>query len=88
MKGLENYLNKYQTKQKGPAHEQAAKVDEIIKVVGKNDRYPYGFWLRKVKKFSYGQILAMCKEASNLNSKYSKGGFLTNKLCHKTNTTK
>ncbi len=75
-------FNKYQQK-KGAPHEQAAKVDEIVKIVGLSKEYPYTYWLRKVKNFSYGYVLEICKEADSLDKKYSKGGYLTNKLCKK-----
>lgn len=74
---LQNYKIK---REKPPRHEQNAKVDEILKVIGKNDRYKYGFWLKYVKKFSFGRILEICKLAENLPGKYSKGGFMVNKL--------
>lgn len=86
MEGLDKYFIKYQTKQKIPPHEQAAKVDEIIKIVGLNKIYNYTYWLRKVKNYSFSQILDICKEASNLGDKYNKGGFITNRLCNKKNT--
>lgn len=86
MEGLDKYLTKYKTKQKIPPHEQAAKVDEIIKIVGLNKIYNYAYWLRKVKNTSYGDILSICKEAEGLNEKYNKGGFITNKLCRKTSS--
>lgn len=74
-------LSRFEIKNKEP-NKQALKVDEILKVIGK-DGYPYGFWLKKVKNYSYAQILAICKEAEELPAKYSKGGFIVNKLCKK-----
>ena len=70
-------------KKKVPPHEQAAKVDEILKVVQLTKEYNYTYWLRKVKKWSFADILAICKEADSLPEKYSKGGFLTNRLSKK-----
>lgn len=84
MEVVSNLLGKYLNKQKVPPHEQAAKVDLIVEIVGLNKTYNYTYWLRKVKKFSYGDIVNICKEASNLEGKYNKGGFITNKLCKKT----
>lgn len=84
MDDLSKYLDKYQTKEKkGPRHEQSAKVDEILKVLGENDRYKYGFWLKYVSKWSFGQILEICKTAANLPDKYSRGGYIVNKLLKK-----
>lgn len=88
MEGLDKYLIKYQTKQKVPPHEQAAKVNEILKIVKLTKQYDYGYWLRKVKKHSFSTVLDICKEASNLGDKYNVGGFITNRLCNKKNTTK
>lgn len=80
-------LKKYQTIKKGaPPHEQAAKVDLIVEVIGLSKQYDYKYWLRKVKKISYSDIISFCKEASNLPDKYSKGGYLTNKCKTKKST--
>lgn len=73
-------FNKYKTKQKVPPHQPAAKVDEIVKIVGLSKEYPYTYWLKKVNGHSYGRILEICKLAESLPDKYSKGGFITNKL--------
>lgn len=82
MESLSNLL-KIEKKGKIPPHVQSAKVDEILKVVKETKKYSYKYWLRKVKNFSYGDVLSICKDASNLPYKYNKGGFITNKLCKK-----
>lgn len=64
-------------------HEQAAKVNEIVNIVGLSEKYNYQFWLGRVKKYSFGQILEICKKAKSLESKYNKGGYITNQLCKK-----
>jgi len=79
------YLSPSQKTESGPRHELSAMVDEIIKVTGVERDYPYSYWCRKVKqsKKSFGQILDICKEADQLDNKYSKGGFICNRLCNK-----
>ena len=80
MDNIATYLNVYYQSKKTPPHEQAAKVDEIVKIVGLNKPYNYQYWLKKVKPFSFTTILEICKDASNLDSKYNIGGFITNRL--------
>jgi len=72
-------LKRFQ-KEKVPPHEQAAKVNEILKVIPLTETYNYTYWLRKVKPFSFSSVLEICKLASELPEKYNKGGFITNKL--------
>lgn len=62
-------------------HEKAQSVNEILKVVPETKQYNFGYWLRKVGRAKYGDILAICKQAKGLDKKkYSVGGFLTNQL--------
>lgn len=78
---MEINTDKYLVKDnKKPKHQTAASVDEIIKIVGESKQYDYGYWLRKVKNVSYAKVLQICKEASNLDKKYNRGGYITNKL--------
>ena len=83
MDNIATYLNIHYQGKKTPPHEQAAKVDEIIKLVGLSEKYPYQYWLRKVKSFTFGDILDICKTAEGLPDKYPKGAFITNRLCRK-----
>jgi len=67
---------------KKPPHELSASVDLIVELVGLSKKYNYGYWLRTVKnsKQSYADVFALVKEAKTVDSKYNKGGFITNKL--------
>lgn len=76
---LERY-EKYKQEKKPAPHEKAAAVNEIIKILGESKIYNYSYWLRKVGSASYSTVVAILKEAQSLESKYSKGGFVTNKL--------
>lgn len=78
---LSSYLSsKFDIKKKGPPHSKAASVDEIIKLVGENRTYNYTYWLRKIGIASYGDVLGIIKQASDLPKGYSRGGFITNRL--------
>lgn len=70
---------------KPPPHELAASVDEIIKVVGITPKYGYKYWLGKVKRSNkqYTEILGILKDIQRMDSKYNKGGRLTNILSNK-----
>lgn len=65
-----------------PPHELADSVNQIIALVGVTPKYPYGYWLRLVKKskMTVFDIEKLVKEAAG---KEKKGGFLTNKLLRK-----
>lgn len=67
-------------KGKGPPHEKAASVDEIIKIVGLNKKYGYTYWLRKVGRASYPAVMGILKQVSGADKKYNKGGLITNLL--------
>lgn len=90
MEPISKLLEKYKENEKSPPHEKAASVNEILKIVPETKLYNFGYWLRKVGKVKYGQILAVCKEAKGLEKKYNKGGFITNqlKMLNGTQTTK
>lgn len=78
---MEINIDKYtKVDNKAPKHDVAASVNEIIKIVGESKQYNYGYWLRKVKNVPYSKVLEICKNASNLGAKYSKGGYITNSL--------
>jgi hypothetical protein len=77
----DSMLERYQSnKDKAPRHEKAASVNEIIRVLGESRTYNYTYWLNKVGSATYSQVTDILKEASSLEKKYSKGGFITNKL--------
>lgn len=63
-------------------HQLADKVNRIMEVVPSNRRYPYGYWLKKVKNsnLSWGMIDNICRTAEGLDKKYSKGGYISNQL--------
>ena len=70
-------------KEKLPPHELAATVD-LIKTAGliKEPTYGYNYWLGKVKRagVSYTDMIGILKNLQSMDSKYSKGGTLTNIL--------
>lgn len=81
---LKNLQKEIPVKKK-PPHELSATVDEIQKVLKftHNEKYGYMYWLRKVKGWSYNEIIGILKEIASVDPKYSKGGMLTNKLSNK-----
>lgn len=79
MESIQNLVLKFQ-KEKPPPHEKAAIVNEILSIVGKHKVYNYGYWLRQIGDISFGRALDIIKEASQLDSKYNKGGYITNKF--------
>lgn len=80
MKNISELVNNYKTKQNPPAHEKAASVVEILKVVPETNEYNFGYWLKKIGQVKYGTVLAIMKDAKNLDKKYNKGGYVTNRL--------
>jgi hypothetical protein len=80
-------------KQKPPPHPLSA-CSELIREAGiyKNEDKKYGrtYWLgvlsrhckkkNKAPESMYTELLGLLKEASGMDGKYSKGGWLTNKL--------
>jgi hypothetical protein len=82
---LDKYLGNLKKNERAPKHEISAMVDEIIKVTGVDKNYPYSFWCRKVKQSHkcFFQVYDICKEAEDLPDKYSRGGYITNRLCNK-----
>ena len=73
----EKYLKK---NDKAPRHEKAASANLIIELLGNSKSYPYEYWLRKIGRASYSTVVGIIKEASSLDRKYSKGGYITNRL--------
>lgn len=67
---------------KKPPHELAAIVDEINNAGLVTKKYGYTYWLGKVKRagIGFGDIHGILKEIRGMDSKYSKGGRLTNVL--------
>ncbi len=72
-------------KAKKPGNELYETVQEIIKVVGLTPKYGIGYWYGLVKrsKVSYSEIVGVLKEVEKADSKYSKGGMITNILLKK-----
>jgi len=63
-----------------PKHEKSASVDSVIEIVGLSKKYNYKYWLAKIGKIRYNDIQEITKNARNLPDKYSKGGYITNRL--------
>ncbi len=76
---LPSYQKPIEKKGKTP-HPKAATVNAIIELVGESKQYPYGYWLRRVGKVSYNEMIGILKEVEAADKKYSKGGMLTNIL--------
>jgi hypothetical protein len=95
MDNLNKYLDKYlkQAENKPPRHWKADITNQIIELVGLNRKYSklstekqfkntYVFWLSMIARSgkSWGDMMYILKEASRLDSKYNKAGFICNKL--------
>ena len=68
---------------KPPPHEKAAIVNLFLDFIGKEEEikmYPYGYWLMRVGKCTYGQALEIIKSLEGMPIEYSKGGAIVNKL--------
>jgi hypothetical protein len=63
-------------------HEKAATVNLFLEFIGEAEAkvFPYGFWLKRVGKCSYGDAIEICKGLENLPIKYNKAGVIINKL--------
>lgn len=85
MKSLSDHLPLFEHDPKAPKHPLAASVNEILKFVGENKKYTYGYWLRLVSKSgkTYGEILSLIKSLEKMDKKYPRGAVLTNKLMDK-----
>lgn len=81
MNNLDQYLKMPVVETTAP-HELADSVDYIKKNIGFTGRYGYGYWLKKLKSkgWTYHQTKHWVDKAMALDSKYSKGGFLSNQL--------
>ena len=83
MKSIADMLVQRAPKEKAPPHEHAASVNAIVEFMAKypnEQKRPRGYWDRKAKGASYGDVLAILKKAGELPAKYTKGGFITNRL--------
>jgi hypothetical protein len=80
MKSIGTLLAERQVKKRPPPHEKAASSSAILALLGENDRFGRGYWLRLIGDRSYGEVLAIVKTAAGLPSRYSKGGYITNRL--------
>ncbi len=82
---FKNHKITLEIKDKAPPHEIAATVNEIVALVGITPKYGYNYWLGKVKRSGvrYTEIFGILKEVQNMDSKYSKGGRITNILSGK-----
>ena len=88
MKRIENNPGRFKKKKKKPPPHDLSAMTELIKEeIGFNQKYGRGYWLRHLKKskISYGELIGVLKEISNLPLKYNKGGRLTNILNGKVN---
>lgn len=80
MQSLFDILKEKQVaKKKGPSHELAATVQEIIDLVGATKKYGFGYWLGVVKRsgISFSEMQGILKEVRNADAKYPKGALLT-----------
>jgi hypothetical protein len=57
-------------------------VNNILEVAGNHPRFNYKYWLGRVSrsKLSMNAILDLVATAKKMDSKYSKGGFLSKRL--------
>lgn len=86
MEGIKALLGtKVFENKKVSTHKISASVDLIVQVVGISQKYPYKYWLGKVKRSKkyYSEILGIVKKAKEMDSKYNKGGFITNQLTNR-----
>lgn len=83
MKSIADTLKKREIK-KAP-HELSAITNEIERVIGFTPRYNRGYWLKKCKGKSFGEIMGLLKQAEGMDKKYNKGGFITNALKENSN---
>lgn len=79
---MEINTSKYFKKKKGPPHEKAAVVNLFLQFIGGDEEklYPYGYWLKKVGKCTYGEALDIVKELETLPIQYNRAGTIINKL--------
>ena len=61
-------------------HQLSSTVNEIEKLVPFTKKYGRGYWLRKCKGHSFGEVMSILKTAKSLKENYNLGGFITNKL--------
>lgn len=79
MKPLSDLLAIKAEKKNAPRREDEAAVEAIMAALP-GDNYTFARWLKLVKGKSYSEVLAIIKKAKELPSKYSRGGFITNRL--------
>ncbi len=77
-------------KKKKPPHEKSATVDLIETAGILSKKYGYTYWLGKVKQggVTYTDMVGILKEVQGMDTKYNKGGRLTNVLTEKANSLK
>ena len=82
MEQISLLLQNYKPQENDAPHDLSAIVNKIIEVAGESKKYGYGYWLRKVKtsKLGYNQILDLVDKARDIDDKYNKGGFLSNRI--------
>jgi len=81
MKSISSLLERAAPHRAAPPHSKAAAVNEILDALKDEPKqYSYGYWLRKVGRASYGTVMSIAKAARDLPAKYSRGGFVTNRL--------
>lgn len=86
-KEIKNPFEKYKERlgketKKAPPHELSATVNLIEEADMFTSKYNRGYWLGKVKRanVSYGEMFSIIKDIRGMDSKYNKGGRLTNLL--------
>lgn len=90
MEKIGNFINFTALNKQNSPHELSTSVDEILRVVGKSMKYGYTYWLGKVKRsgLEFTRILEITKEVERMDSKYNKGGRITNILTEYANKRK
>ena len=78
---LERFKNP-STSPKTAPHELSASVQYIRDKIGFTKAYGGGYWSKRIKNSgkSFFSIKALVDTARGLDSKYNRGGFLSNKL--------
>ena len=80
MKTFSEILEAKTEPRKIPKHAKAASVDSILEVAPLTKNYSYVYWLAKIGKATYGEVLEIVKKAKDVPAPYSKGGFIANRL--------
>ena len=78
----EKILKRLRVEKTTAPHELSDSVNYIKKHIGVSEAYNEGYWLKKIhdKGLTYHQVVVLVDKARSLDSRYSKGGFLTNQM--------